>query len=618
MMKLNKTLWAILSFSFAGQALASDYNIKHLEPLSWWTGMKESQLQLMIHGDHIGDLTPSLQYPGVKITKVTHVENKNYLFVDVDISKSAQPGEMKLQFSEKNKVVLTQNYQLNARAKGSVERKGFSPSDVIYLIVPDRFANGNESNDSVSSLKEKVNRSFPGGRHGGDIQGIVDHLDYIAGMGYTQIWPTPLTQNDAAQYSYHGYANTDLYQIDARFGSNEEYRAMVSKAKEKGLGVIQDIVLNHIGSEHWWMKDMPTHDWLNFPDKFVATNHKRTTLQDPHAAKVDREVFSNGWFVESMPDLNQSNPLVANYLIQNNLWWIEYAGLSGIRTDTYSYSDKTFLARWSKRLTTEYPNINLVGEEWSTNPAIVSYWQRGKINHDHYVSSMPSMMDFPIQEALHEALTKPENWDTGLTRLYETISNDFLYPNPGNLVIFEGNHDTPRIFSELNEDLGLYKMAIAYLATMRGIPQFTYGTEVLLTSPKQRDDGKVRSDFPGGWKGDTVNGFTGEGLTAQQKDAQDFTRKLLNWRKTTSAVHNGKLLHFTPENGTYVYFRYDDKNKVLVAFNKNDKEATLATDRFAEILPANSSGKDIFSGQTISLAKSLVIPARSVLILEVK
>ena len=614
---MKKSLYLfVVILTAAFNAYATSYGIKHLEPESWWVGMKEGQLQLMVHGDQIADLTPDLSYPGVTIQRVIRVANKNYLFIDLEIGTVAQAGEFAIDFKLQNELVLSYTYHLNARKKGSSQRIGFNAADAIYLVMPDRFANGNQNNDSVMTLTDKVNRGDPAGRHGGDLQGISEHLDYLAEMGFTQIWSTPLTENNQPQASYHGYASTNLYQVDARFGSNQEYRNLVDKAKSKGLGFIQDVVLNHIGSGHWWMKDLPSADWLNFQDKYVVTNHKRTTIQDPHASVADRKRFSDGWFVESMPDLNQRNPLLANYLIQNNIWWIEYAGLSGLRVDTYPYSDPSFLTKWSKRIIDEYPNFNMVGEEWTSNPAIVSYWQKGKVNSDHYHSYSPSMMDFPLYYALQEGLMGEEGDRTGFNILYEALANDFQYPAAENLVIFEGNHDTSRVFSELAQDYPLYRMAMVYLATMRGIPQFFYGTEILMTSPKRRDDGKVRSDFPGGWAGDAVNAFSGQGLSPDQREAQQFMRRLLNWRKNATVIHTGRLMHFAPEDGTYVYFRYNDSKKVMVVFNKNSSQVTLDLARFGEILPPQSSATEVLSGQKLSLSKSLAVPARAVMLLD--
>lgn len=598
--------------------MAGQYRIEHLEPESWWTGMQDGQLELMVHGDHIADLTPKLNYTGVTIKDVIRVANKNYLFIDLDISPDAAAGSFAIDFDLDRQTLLSYQYPLSARKKASAQRQGFNSADAIYLIVPDRFANGDAGNDSVSTLRESASRTDPSGRHGGDLQGISDHLDYIAQMGFTQIWPTPVIENDQPRHSYHGYAATNLYRVDARLGSNESYRQLVAKASAKGLGFIQDVVLNHIGSGHWWMKDLPMPDWLNFQQAWVVTNHKRTTQQDPHAASEDRKKFTDGWFTANMPDLNQRNPRLATYLIQNTLWWIEYAGLSGIRVDTYPYSDKTFLTRWSGRILHEYPNFTMVGEEWIDNPAVISYWQRGKLNQDQYRSSMTSMMDFPLYEALRNGLVGAGHEGAGLNHLYETLANDFLYPAPDLLVIFDGNHDTSRIFSALDEDYSIYQMALVYLATMRGIPQFFYGTEILMTSPPQRDDGKVRADFPGGWPGDRSSAFTGLGLTPQQKSAQEFVRRLLLWRKSSQAIAHGKLTHYLPEAGTYVYFRHTEHKKVMVVFNKNLTQVTLDTRRFHEMLTPQSSATDVLTGQRVSLTPTLYLAPRSAMILEVQ
>lgn len=592
--------------------------IERIEPPNWWVGMKNNRLQLMVHGDAIGEYTPSIKHAGVKLTAARKAENNNYLFVDLTISPGMQPGPMEIVFT-RGAEKLRHTYQLRAREKGSADRVGFNSSDVILNLMPDRFANGDPANDRVPGFLDKLDRSDDSaGRHGGDIKGIVDHLDYIAAMGYTQIWPTPVVENNQAAYSYHGYGATDTYKIDARFGSNDDYRRMVAEARKKGIGVIQDIVINHIGGNHWWMRDMPSKDWLSFDGKFNITYHARTTASDPYASEVDRKNFTDGWFEESMPDMNQRNPLLATYQIQNALWWIEYAGLSGVRADTYGYSNQQFLAGWSKRIMAEYPKLNIVGEEWSDIPLVVSYWQRGKKNPNGYVSHLPSLMDFPLFYRLRRGLTEADTPQTGLVTLYEGLVSDMLYPAPNNLVLFEGNHDVARIYSALNEDLGLYKMAIAYVLTMRGIPQMYYGSEILMTSPKERDDGAVRKDFPGGWAGDMVNAFTGAGLSAQQKEAQAFVKKLANWRKSQSVIHRGKLMHYAPDNGTYAYFRYDEKQKIMVVLNKNKSDVVLDVTRFREMLAKHSSAVDVISGKKFDLTKTLTVPARSVVVLDVR
>jgi len=597
-------------------AYAKDYEIKHLEPLNWWVGMQHSELQLMVHGDNISELTPEIYYPGVTVVNTATTDNKNYLFINLQIADSTKAGKFAIVFKKSEKPVVSVNYSLDERAKNSAARKGFDASDVIYLLVPDRFANGSPANDSKVDQREKVNRSASGGRHGGDLKGMQDHLDYIASLGFTMIWPTPLIENNQEHYSYHGYSATNHYRIDSRFGTNQDYKNYVAAANRKGMGVIQDVVLNHIGSGHWWMQDMPAKDWLNFPDNYTQTTHRRMTIHDPHAAPEDTKLFTDGWFVQTMPDLNQRNPFLATYLIQNSVWWIEYANLSGIREDTYSYSDKNFLSAWGKYLLEEYPHFNMVGEEWTDNQAIVASWQKGKRNDDGYISYLPSLMDFPLHDAMRNGLTEEEGWSTGMIKIYEVIANDFLYANFMNLVVFPENHDTSRIFSVLNNNLDLFKNAMVLSATTRGIPQFFYGSEILATSPKDRDDGAVRSDMPGGWVGDQVNAFTGKGLSATQKDAQMFVKNLLNWRKTNDAIKTGKLLHFVPEKSTYVYFRYTDSKTVMVVLNKNTQDTQLDLNRFQSMLKGKSNGKDILTGASIKLSKSLDLKAMTPLVIE--
>jgi glycosidase len=592
--------------------------IEHLEPAFWWAGMKESKLQLMVHARDILQAKVQLNYPGVKLTGLQKVDNPNYLFVDLELSPDVKPGSFELVFTKNGKTMARHNYSLLARQPGSAQRQGFSQKDLIYLITPDRFVNGDSSNDQVKGLAEGLNRAAPGGRHGGDIAGMQQALPYLQQLGVTQIWPQPLTENNSPAYSYHGYAATDLYKIDPRFGTNGDYKNFVSEANKLGIGVIQDIVVNHIGSNHWWLKDLPEQSWLNYDASFHPTNHARTTVQDPYAAKVDAKAFVDGWFVESMPDLNQRHPLLATYLIQNSVWWVEYANLSGIREDTYSYADKDFLAAWSKRLLSEYPNFNIVGEEWSANPVVVSYWQKGKQNADGYRSFTPSMMDFPLYYALLSALTEEESWDKGWVKLYEALGNDVIYPNPTNLVLFEGNHDTARLFSLLNEDRDLYRMAIIYLLTAPRIPQLYYGTEILKQSPKQRDDGLVRSDFPGGWTGDAVNAFTGQGLSKAQLEAQQLVKKLANYRKTTSVLQLGKMKHFSPAEGVYSYVRYQDNSQVWVFFNKNAEAKIVDLNRYSELMPAHARFKDVLTGQPIQTKGQLQLAGRSSVLLELQ
>lgn len=613
-----KKLILFISLLCVLPVMAQEAGLKRIEPANWWVGMKYNQVELLVHGDNLGATTPAVNYPGVNIINIKKSDSPNYLFVTIDIAATTKPGKFPLEFMRDGKIHSRVDYQLLAREKNSAQRQGFSPKDAIYLITPDRFANGNINNDAMPGMLEQPNRAYKGGRHGGDIAGMEKHLDYIAAMGFTQIWPNPLTENNMEKYSYHGYAATDLYQIDARYGTNEEFKTFVQKAQKKGIGVIQDIVLNHIGSNHWWMKDLPAKDWLNFPAEYKETNHRRTTVQDPYAAPADKELFVSGWFVPTMPDLNQRNPQLANYLIQNSLWWIEYAGLSGIREDTYGYADQEFLSRWAKTIMDEYPHFNIVGEEWSPNPAVVAHWQRGKVNASGHVPHMPSVMDFPIHETLREVLHEEESWDKGWVRLYEMLANDFVYADPSNLVIFPENHDTSRLYSYLNEDVDLFKTAMVYMATMRGIPQFYYGSEVLMTSPRERDDGAVRADMPGGWQGDSKNAFTGKGLTAQERDMQEYVKTLLNWRKKSAVIHHGKLQHFSPGDGFYAYVRYLDNQAVLVVLNKNAQEKVLDLQPYQTFVAGKKSARNVLTGKKIALDKPIVMPAKTSLIIELQ
>lgn len=613
---MKATVLILAALTGCSTAFASQ--IEHLEPAFWWAGMKEPTLQLMVHAKNIQQSEVQLQYPGVKITGVQKVQNPNYLFVDLELSPDVKPGRFVLSFLQNGVEVARHQYSLLARQPDSAQRQGFNQSDLIYLITPDRFVNGNTSNDTVPALIEGVDRANPGGRHGGDIAGMQQALSYLQQLGVTQIWPQPLTENNSPAYSYHGYAATDLYQVDPRFGSNSDYQQFVTEAKKHGIGVIQDIVVNHIGSNHWWLKDLPEKSWLNYDASFSPTNHARTTVQDPYAAAIDAKAFVDGWFTETMPDLNQRHPLLATYLMQNSVWWVEYAGLSGIREDTYSYADKEFLSQWSKRLMTEYPNFTIVGEEWSANPVVVSYWQKGKQNADGYQSFTPSMMDFPLYYVLLAALTEEEAWDKGWIKLYEALGNDIIYPDPGKLVLFEGNHDTARIFSLLNEDLDLYRMAMIYLLTAPRIPQLYYGTEVLKLSPKQRDDGLVRSDFPGGWANDKVNAFTGKGLTASALQAQQLIKTLANFRKKHQVLQQGQMKHFSPVDGIYSYVRYQGKQQVWVFFNKNSQSKALDLQRYAELLPANARFVDVLTGEKLEPEGTLQLPARGSLMLQLQ
>jgi len=596
--------------------------VKHVEPLNWWVGMKDPNLQLLINGVNIGETTPVINYPGVSVKKVSKGDSRNYLFIDLLISKNTRPGIFSISFRKQGKEVYTYQYSLLKREPGAAQLKGFSAADVIYLLVPDRFANGDESNDVVEGMKEnKVNRHFEGARHGGDIRGIINHLDYIAGMGYTAIWPTPLLENDMPAYSYHGYSITNHYRVDPRFGDLSDYKELAAKAKQKGMKLIFDEVLNHTGSAYWWMNDLPFKNWVNKTDSFVRSNHRRTVNEDSYASDYDKDLMTNGWFDKTMPDMNGKNPFMANYLIQSTIWWIETLQLGGIRQDTYGYSDKTFLTNWSCRIMDEYPNFSMVGEEWSLNPLITSYWQKGKQNHDGYKSCLTSIMDFPLQSALVEALKEPEGADLskGMTKLYEALANDFVYADPKKILVFGDNHDMDRLFTQLDRDVDLTKMALTYLLTIRGIPQIFYGTEILMDNTgHHKNDGLIRSDFPGGWKEDTINAFTGKGLSTEQLSVQTYLRKLLNWRKDNPVIATGQTLHFAPFGGVYVYFRYTKDRMIMVLMNRNSTAANIDVKRFAEILKNKTTATNVMTGEHISIIKSIAIAAKTSLVLEVE
>ena len=593
-----------------------------VEPPHWWVGMHDTSLQLMLYGEGLAGYTPRLDFPGVTLEAWHPGASPNYLFLYLDIAPDTAPGEFDIRFRGPG-AEQVHRYRLEAKSDDPGHARGFDSSDAIYLITPDRFANGDPSNDSIEGMADTVDRSDKDGRHGGDIKGIRESLSYIEEMGFTAIWLNPVLENDVPAVSYHGYGATDFYRVDPRYGSNAEYRELVQQAKSMGIGTIMDMIVNHTGETHWWMDDLPTPDWINMAADPQVTSHQRYVNQDPHVSEADKRAYSDGWFVvPGMPDLNQRNPLLADYLTQNALWWIEYLGLAGIRMDTYPYPDKHYMAEWTRRLMLEYPDFNIVGEEWAGTPATIAYWQRGQVNRDGYVSYLPSLMDFPLQEAVWLGLTtehKEELFDNspgGLERMYRRLSMDFLYPDPDALVIFPDNHDMDRIFTQLGEDHDLWRMAMAYFVTMRGVPQIYYGTEILMDSTDDSSHGNIRSDFPGGWAGDPKNAFTGEGMGERELEAQAFLRTLLNWRKDAAVVHRGKTMHFVPEDRTYVYFRYDDEDSVMVVLNKNAGAVELELERFAERLKGYEAARDVVTGEAFRLDSALPMPGRSVRVLE--
>jgi glycosidase len=601
-------------------------DIERLEPLNWWVGLKDKSLQLLIKDENIGEATVEISYSGITISKINKADSPNYLFLDLNIAENTEAGKFNLVFKYKDGTEKKQTYELKERTKPSQEFVGFNSSDAIFLITPDRFANGDESNDIVEGLKEtKINRSDDYARHGGDLRGIINHLDYIHDLGYTAIWPTPVLINDMYSGSYHGYAITDYNKVDPRFGTLEDYIELSVKLRQKGMRLIMDQVANHCGSEHWWMKDLPFNDWVNQQNSYEEnaelknSNHRRTSNQDLYASEKDKQEMSEGWFVSAMPDLNQRNPFMAKYIIQNSIWWIETLQLGGIRQDTYPYSDKTFMANWAGAIMNEYPNFSIVGEEWSLNPLLVGYWQAGAKNKDGYESNLRSTMDFPMQNAIVEALNEPENWDKGLVKIYEGLANDFHYPSPKDIMIFPDNHDMSRIYTQLNEDITNTKMAMAYILTLPRIVQVYYGTEILMNdTAKPGDHGLIRTDFPGGWKGDTVNAFTGEGLSDNQNSMQLFVKKILNYRKQSKAISEGKTVHFAPVNGVYVMFRVFENETVITILNKNEIPMNLDLNRFNEIGLKGKGVKNIITDEEFIWSENLDLKGKGCVLLTTK
>lgn len=615
------------------KALIDKNDIDRVEPPNWWTGFKNDSLQLLIHHKNIGSYQPSIEYPGVTIAHVSKAEkSNNYLFIDIIISNSTKAGTFNIIFKNDNNEELVTTYELKAREKSAEDFVGFNSSDAIYLITPDRFANANPNNDTFDNLNEKhIDRTNDYARHGGDIQGITEHVNYIKDLGFTAVWPCPVLTNNMHHASYHGYAITDYYQVDPRFGTTEDYRKLADELRKNNMKLIMDQVANHCGLEHWWMKDLPFSDWVNYQAHYEAnkanwnneivkrSSHRRTVNQDSYASKIDKQEMSDGWFVQGMPDLNQRNPFMAKYLIQNSIWWVETLGLGGIRQDTYPYPDKDFMSDWAGAIMAEYPNFNIVGEEWSSNPLLIGYWQDGHQNADGYDSNLRSTMDFAMQEKIIAGLKNEETWGTGLKEIYTALANDFHYTRPEDILVFPDNHDMSRIFTQLQGDITNTKMALSYLAVLPRTFQMYYGTEILMNDfDKPGDHGLIRTDFPGGWEGDVVNAFTGENLEETKKDMQSYVSKLMNFRKNSKAIHNGKTMHFAPEYNTYVLARFNDDETVVHILNKNEDAFNLNTNRFEELGLTGKTLKNVFTGETVIWKDSIVLKEKGAIVLTTK
>lgn len=599
------------------RAQNSPLKFDHVEPPYWWIGMKEKQLQILFHDKTItaADYKAEVKYEGVVLKETKTVENPHYLFLTLEISSAAKAGKVPIVFTA-GKKSFTYTYELKTKSTATGRIQGFNTSDVLYLIMPDRFANGDPANDSIPGFAEGANRKRDGARHGGDLKGISDHLDYIKDLGVTAIWLNPVLENKQKRSSYHGYAITDLYQVDKRFGGNEAYLSFINKSHQLGLKVIKDMVINHIGNDHWLIHDLPQKDWIHQFPEFTRSNYMAIVISDPYRSVSDEEKMANGWFDNTMPDVNQSNPLFGTYLIQNTLWWIEHAGLDGIRMDTHPYPDKTFMSQWGKAVLDEYPGFNIVGEVW-INPSIpaTAYWQKGMVNKDGYESNLPTVTDFPFCFAVPQALNEEGGWETGMRRLYYLLSQDFIYPEANRNLTFLDNHDMSRFFLMVGRDIKKFKMGLVFLLTTRGIPQLYYGTELLMDGDGGHHP-NVRKDFPGGWPGDPVNAFTKEGRTPEQNDAFQFMKTLLDWRKNQPVIHNGKLMHYIPEENVYVYFRYSDTKRVMVVINAGKSEKSVPTARFTESLKGASHATEIISNTRITDLTTLKVPAQTAMVLE--
>ncbi len=610
---MKRTIIIVLLTAFYAAIFAQ--NIK-VEPQFWWSGMKDSSLQLMVYGNNISQYTPSISSQDAVIKETIKLKSPNYLILYLDLSQS-KPQKFNITFSKQGSKKIVYPYELKQRVGNKEEIESFNSSDVLYLIMPDRFANGNPNNDQIAmKMTYKVDRNDPNARHGGDLKGISDKLDYFSDLGVTALWLNPVLENDMEGGSYHGYATTNYYKVDPRFGSNEEYAQLISDAHKKGLKVVMDMIFNHCGSDHPWMKDVPSDDWFNNLEKYVQTSHMKEVYFDNYASEYDKKKLTDGWFVPTMPDLNQRNPHVAKYLIQNSIWWIEYTGVDGIRQDTYPYADYNMMNDWCKAVYKEYPHYNIVGEAWLNNSIGTSFWQKdSKINNKEI--DLKSVMDFRFMGLSHSAFQEETGeWNGGLHGIYEHMTYDFIYPDIKYVLRFLDNHDTDRFLKTLPGDLSNWKQAITFLLTMPGMPQLYYGTEILMNGNKSKSDGDIRKDFPGGWAGDNSNQFTKAGRSNIQNEAFDFMQNLLKWRKGNKIISEGKMKHYVLQNGVYVYERYLDDKNVVCFMNGTSKDVEINLDRYAESIKYNLQRKDVISGKSISLGDKLKLGPKEILVLE--
>ena len=593
--------------------------VTNVEPPCWWAGMAEPSLQVMVTGPGIAAADVTADYPGVTLKEAISLDSPNYKLLYLDITPQAKPGTIDLKFNLNGRKAVVP-YELKERTRKGEEYVGFDASDVLYLLMPDRFAQGDmDTAKALDGLDYPItaDRTDPNGRHGGNIRGIINNLDYIDSLGVTAIWSCPVLENDMPGGSYHGYATTDYYRIDPRFGTNEEWQELVAEANKRGIKVVMDMIFNHSGLNHPWIADKPSKDWFNHPEGTETTNFRLSTIHDPYVSDYDLDHTVNGWFVTAMPDLNQRNPHLMKYLIQNSIWWIESSKINGIRMDTYPYADLEGMASWAKAILAEYPNFNIVGECWYGNEAGSAFWQKGnRLNPRE--TELPTVMDFLISINGHKYFDEETDPWNGLNHLYDHLAMDFLYPDPQKVLTFLDNHDTDRFLLAEPDSLGSWKQAVTFLLTSRGIPQLYYGTELLMNGSKEGSDGYVRRDFPGGFPGDTINAFTPEGRTPLQNEAWDYMSKLLHWRRgeANEVIAKGSLKHFMPQNGIYVYRRKLGDKEVTVLMNGTTRPLTVTMERTLEILPYGTRLHDIISGEDVTIAEQMTFAPRQVMVLQ--
>ncbi|MCW3808047.1 alpha-amylase family glycosyl hydrolase [Plebeiibacterium marinum] len=584
--------------------LAQAQAVKRMEPAFWWVGMQNRNLQILLYDNAIANATITIDNPKIQVKSYERTANPNYVFINVEIASDATPGTFPIQIT-RGKKQTTINYELKARRSAANAKPAFTGNDAIYLITPDRFANANPGDDNVPGFLEPADRNNIHGRHGGDIQGIANHIDYIKNLGMTTVWMNPMIENNQPEYSYHGYAPTDFYAIDARYGSNEEFKQLVEKLHQNDMKLVKDQIFNHCGSYHWWMQDLPAKDWINSAEKYGRSNFENMIVSDPHQSQLDKDQHYRGYFDTNMPDLNYENHLLATYMIQNSIWWIEYANIDGLRIDTYPYSDKNFLIDWRTQLEAEYPGIFVVAEVWVNDVPYAAFWNSPGFGYNNYQSGIKSITDFPLYYNMLDAF-KP---DGDVYKVYKALTMDFLYGHAENNVIFFDNHDVSRSFAVLDYNLKKYKLATVFTFTTRGILQWYYGSEFLMQ--ESANHGVIRQDMPGGWEQDSCNVFTLENLTTDQKEILALNTQLLNWRKTSEAVKSGKLIQFKPNSNIYVYFRIADNERIMVILNNSDYDKTLPLNTYNEVIQGFTKATNIITQEAVPLKDSITVKANT-------